>query len=252
MGKALWPALGAAILLAVPSTASAGVIRHASPDGMDTASTCTDGEQPCSLKRAVETVAMNGDEVVLAPGVYNPPSTVAISKPLTVHGQDGQPAPRVVRTAGQVFSVAGVERWPRSGRGDGRSDWHLVRGRAGDSAGGSRCSPERRGGDGQRQRSPRQPRPHRVPHGRAVLASYGVVHLVNVTAVATDPGSSAVYGDSAVGGICVPSSRIEIDATNVIARGGAYDFDIPPAAAGAATCLPRWRHVVLELPPREV
>ena len=107
MGKALWPALGAAILLAVPSTASAGVIRHASPDGVDTVSTCTDGEQPCSLKRAVETVAMNGDEVVLAPGVYNPPSTVAISKPINVHGQDGQPAPRVVRTAGQVFSVAG-------------------------------------------------------------------------------------------------------------------------------------------------
>ena len=120
MGKALWPALGAAILLAVPPTASAGVIRHASPDGVDTVSTCTDGEQPCSLKRAVETVAMNGDEVVLAPGVYNPPSTVAISKPINVHGQDGQPA-RPGRSHGGTGFLRG-RGWNaglRSGRVDG-------------------------------------------------------------------------------------------------------------------------------------
>jgi hypothetical protein len=60
---------------------------------VDSVSTCTDGEQPCSLKRAVETVAMNGDEVVLAPGLYSPPSTVSISKPIYVHGEAGQRLP---------------------------------------------------------------------------------------------------------------------------------------------------------------
>ncbi|MET0510584.1 MAG: choice-of-anchor Q domain-containing protein [Thermoleophilaceae bacterium] len=228
MGKALWPALVAAILLAVPSTASAAVIRHASPDGVDTVSTCTDGEQPCSLKRAVETVATNGDEVVLAPGVYSPPSTVNISKPIFVHGQDGQPAPRVVRSAGQVFGVAGggTLAYVQAESVGPVLDVVSVAERVTvlSAAGASMSSAVTVHGGGILRDSFVRAE---SPNGRAVLASYGIVNLVNVTAIAIDAGSSALYTDPSVGGICVPDSQIELHATNVIARGGKYDVDVP-------------------------
>jgi hypothetical protein len=37
----------------------------------------------------------------------------------------------------------------------------------------------------------------------------------------------ALYTDPSVGGICVPDSQIKLHATNVIARGGKYDVDVP-------------------------
>jgi hypothetical protein len=65
------------------------------------------------------------------------------------------------------------------------------------------------------------------PKGRAVVASYGIVNLVNVTAIATDAEASALYTDPSVGGICIPDSHVDLNATNVIARGGKYDVDVP-------------------------
>src|SRR6185436_1308932 len=105
MGKGIWPAVAVGLALVLAAPASAATMRHASPDGVNSGSNCTDGEAPCSLKRAVEAVAMDGDEVVLAPGLYEPPSAVAISRPISVHGQAGQPRPRVVRPSGLVFTV---------------------------------------------------------------------------------------------------------------------------------------------------
>ena len=236
MGKALWPALAAAILLAVPSTASAGVVRHASATGVDSGSSCTAGEPPCSLKRAVETVAVAGDEVLLAPGLYEPPSQVSISKAILVHGAAGQPRPRVVRPTAGVFSV--------SGNGT-LADVQLeapvevltvssVAERVTVLAGPGSPLPTPRGavsladGGVLRDSVVRT----EATDGRAVFAAHGFADLVNVTAIATDPGSSALYAFSAVGGICVPDSQIELYATNVFARGGKFDVNVPHVCHG--------------------
>ena len=71
--------------------------------------------------------------------------------------------------------------------------------------------------------------------------------------VATDPGSSAVYGDSAVGGICVPSSRIEIHATNVDRPRRPVRLRHPaPLRRGQQRAFRGGEHDALELPPGEV
>jgi hypothetical protein len=229
MGKALWPALAAVLALTLTPGASAADVRHASPTGVDSGSTCKDGEPPCSLKRAVETVAVNGDEVVLAPGVYSPPSTVAISKPIHVHGEAGQPAPRVVRTTGQVFSVAGGGTLAyvkaESVGAVINMGVSVVERVAVLSAAGASMSSAVFVHDGGTLRDSFIRA--ESPNGRAVFANFGVVNLVNVTAIATDAGSSGLYADATVGPFCESNSQIEVHATNVIARGGQYDIDVP-------------------------
>ena len=239
MGKATWPALAAALTLLLAPTASAATTRHASPDGVDTVSTCTAGEPPCSLKRAVETVAVAGDEVVLAPGVYSPPSNVSISSAIDVHGERGLPAPRVVRPSGQVFGVTGggtlVDVRMESVGPVLVTSTAVVERVTVLSAAGASMAPAvtMRNGGVLRDSFVRA----ESPNGRAVFATFGFPELVNVTAIATDPGSSALYTDPTVGGICVPNSQIELHATNVIARGGKYDVDVPHVcgASGSAS-----------------
>jgi hypothetical protein len=239
MGKATWPALAAAMLLTFAPSASAATVRHASPTGGNTG-TCTDGEPPCSLKRAVETVAVNGDEVVLAPGLYEPPSTVGISKPIHVHGEAGQPPPRVVRSASNVFSVTG---------GGTLSDVQL-------EAPGSVLTV---GSVAERVTVLAGPAPGSPPpsfpigavtvtnggvlrdslvrteatYGAAVYGVFGVMHIVNVTAIATGSGGDGLFTDSTVGGICLPNSFVELHAANVIARGGLNDVWVKPICGGS-------------------
>ena len=229
MRKATWPALAGALTLLLAPTASAATTRHASPDGVDTVSTCTAGEPPCSLKRAVETVAVAGDDVVLAPGVYNPPSNVSISTAIAVHGDRGQPVPRVVRTSGQVFGVTGGGtladvQMESAGPVLVTSAAVVERVTVLSAAGASMSSAvTMRNGGVLRDSFVRS----ESPDGRAVFANSGFPEVVNVTAIATDPGGSALHADPTMGGICVPSSQIELHATNVIARGGKYDVDVP-------------------------
>jgi hypothetical protein len=235
MGKGIWPALAVVMLLALAPGASAVTVRHASPTGGN-AGTCSDGEPPCSLKRAVETVAVTGDEVILAHGLYEPPSQVIINKAITVHGELGQPRPRVVRSAGGVFSVAG---------GGTLSDVQL-------EAPGSVLTV---GSLAERVTVLAGPAPDMPPKeavratdggilrdsvvrteataGHAVHAAFGVIRLVNVTAIATDPGSSALYADSKSGGICLPQSYVEVHAANVFARGGRYDVWVDHLCGGS-------------------
>jgi hypothetical protein len=237
MGRVTWPALAAALMLfPLAPAASAGTIRHASPDGVSTGN-CTDIEPACSLKRAVETVAVAGDEVILEPGLYNPPSAVSINKAIHVHGQGGQPAPRVLRPTGLVFVVGGggTLAYVRAESPDRVIDTSSVVERvtvlaaAGTVAKAAAVTMSN--GSVLRDSLVRT----ESPQGRAVYASYGVVHLVNVTAIATASDSSALYTDPSVGGVCVPDSRIELHAANVIARGGLYDVDVPHLCGGSTS-----------------
>jgi hypothetical protein len=244
MGKALWPALAAAILLAVPSTASAAVVRHASPDGVDTVSTCTDGEPPCSLRRAVETVAGPGDEVVVTPGTYNLTAPLSVGQNVYIHGQDGQTRPRVVSTAPVVFGMSRFAGGARlsslqleapgqvvdtaqldTGEAPSVAD-HLVVlagpasvGAAADMAGGWTL-----------QDSVVRTE---ATNGIAVNTFGGSVRVRNVTAIATDAGGVGLVADGATGELCVPPTfGVDTHAVNVIARGGASDLKLAFVCSG--------------------
>jgi len=241
MGKGIWPALAAALLLAFAPSASAATIRHASPTGGNTG-TCTDAEPPCSLKYAVETVAVDGDDVVLAPGLYEPTSLVNISKAIRVHGEAGQARPRVVRATGEVFLVGG---------GATLSDVQLesVGTVLNDASIAERVTVLGRPGPA--------PLPGAFPPsaarisngsvlrdslvwteadgGAAVYSTNGVTHLVNVTAIATDAEGIALFTDSSTGGICLPESSVELHAANVIARGGKYDAEVRHICGGSGS-----------------
>jgi hypothetical protein len=236
MGKGTWPALAVGLALILAPPASAGTVRHASPGGVDSGSNCTGGQAPCSLTRAVETVAVDGDEVVLAPGDYEPPSVVDITNEISVHGEAGQPRPRVVRAAGPVFTVSGggtlseVRAEAPGSVISTSSTVERVTALAG-PAGGTPTAILVTGGGLMRDSVVRT----QAANGRAVTAQFGVVNLVNVTAIGTGSGSSALYADSTQGGICVPTSQIELHATNVIASGGQYDVNVPHVCGGSGS-----------------
>src|SRR3954471_7595436 len=84
----------------------AGAVRYAGPSG--SGAPCTEAA-PCDYETAIEG-APAGDEVVLLPGDYGSAAaplsnTVSTSTAnLNVHGQDGQPRPRIFSSAG--FSLA--------------------------------------------------------------------------------------------------------------------------------------------------
>jgi hypothetical protein len=92
-------ALAAGLLLLIPAPAGAAR-RYASPDGKTTGrclsitSSATTG--PCTLRRAVETVADPGDEVVVLPGTYElGGEELRREGKLNIHGADGQPRPLI-------------------------------------------------------------------------------------------------------------------------------------------------------------
>jgi hypothetical protein len=243
MGKAIWavPAVVGVLLLAPP--AWAGTARYASPAGDDATSNCTAAEPPCSLRRAVETVAGPGDEVVAAPGTYNLTAQLNVGQDVYIHGQDGQPRPRVVSTAPIVFSFskyAGGARLsalqleaPGQVVDTTRLDDleppstadHLVI-LAGPAASGSAAN---MAGGWTLQDS--------VVHtdatnGIAVNTFWGSVRVTNVTAIASDAGGVGLAADDVVSGICFPPFGVDSHAVNVIARGGAYDLKVNFKCAG--------------------
>ncbi len=101
------------LCLAAPVAASAAT-RYAEPNG-DGPEPCLLAD-PCELTDAVEghvaANVVNGDEIVLLPGDYSTTDAVAPDDPnLKVHGQAGQPRPRIHTTAwaGVFLGIAGVQ-----------------------------------------------------------------------------------------------------------------------------------------------
>jgi hypothetical protein len=91
-------AAAAAIAVALLSSSSAWAGTppyYASPTG-STSADCTSAATACELQHAVG-VASPGSEVILAPGTYNLPTELFVSKPLEIHGTYGQPAPTLLR-----------------------------------------------------------------------------------------------------------------------------------------------------------
>jgi hypothetical protein len=107
-GRGLLALCAASIaLLVTASSALAGITRYASATGATMDSDCTSPNPadptnpPCSLRRAVETVAQTSDEVIVAPGSYNLGSpSLSIVKAINVHGQDGAARPQILSSSG--------------------------------------------------------------------------------------------------------------------------------------------------------
>jgi hypothetical protein len=100
------------LCLAVPAAASAAT-RYAEPAG-NGPEPCLQAD-PCEIHDAtvghVASDVVNGDEIVLLPGDYSTAETVSPDDPnLNLHGQPGQPRPRIVSTAsaGLFIGLAGI------------------------------------------------------------------------------------------------------------------------------------------------
>ena len=92
--------LAALVCLFAAAPASAAV-RNAVPGGSTTDLNCT--STPCTLKHLLEDVVTTNDEVIVAPGTHDVGSMGLHLKnnvtSVNIHGQDGQPRPRVTATA---------------------------------------------------------------------------------------------------------------------------------------------------------
>jgi len=97
---------GLALISAAPAVATT---RYAGPTG-DLDPDCTNQAAPCELQHAVETVAQNGDEVVVLPGNYNlGADKLEVSKVIDLHGAAGQPRPRLVTSAASYGVEVGAD-----------------------------------------------------------------------------------------------------------------------------------------------
>jgi hypothetical protein len=234
MGKAIWPVLAVVGVLLLAPPASAATVRYASPTGDNATSNCTATEPPCSLRRAIETVAGPGDEVVVTPGTYNLTAQLNVGQNVYIHGQDGQPRPRVVSTAPILFSFSKYAGGARlsslrlEAPGQVVDTTRLVDGApaiadhlvvfAAPGASGSAAA-NMAGGWTLQDSVVRS----EATNGIAVNTFTGSVRVTNVTALASDAGGVGLVADDVVSGICVPpfgvdpmrstSSRAEVRTT---------------------------------------
>ena len=89
-----------ALILAAAPAAAAAAPRYASPTGSNTAD-CPLSD-PCDLPNAMNGASTaDGDEVIVTPGTYTlSASNDVIDDSITVHGQAGQPMPRIQSSGG--------------------------------------------------------------------------------------------------------------------------------------------------------
>ena len=234
--------LALALIFAAPASA---VTRHASPTGVTSVSNCTDPEPPCSLERAVETVAVSGDLVLVEPGDYTLSGVLLVNnKRLEIRASQAN-APRVVSPSSPALQISG------SGAAGSRvadmrfeapSSSVVSTGPVGTESllerltlvGGSGST-----GIGVRLEANWVLRDSYVssagPDSVAVQGATDSSRAVNVTAFAPQSDSTAFEISPTVGGICVPPFTGALQLTNVIARGGQYDLSAPRVCSGAAT-----------------
>ena len=191
-----------------------------------------------------------GDAVIVATGDYALSSPLVVNKPIHVHGAAGQPRPRLVSSSpGAVnASGAGLTLSDLQIEGPGSSATAVVFGQT--LASGTSVLERLTvlGGPGANGSAVRVGRGWIVrdsfirttaPNGYAVIAfpsnAGNITRFVNLTAIATDPGGTAIFADTSTGGIWVPPFTIEVHATNVIARGGLYDLSVPNVCSGTSS-----------------
>ena len=101
MGKRLplWLLAAGLVLLSGPGSAFGAETRYAVPGGSTTDATCLSASASCSLRHVLEDVVQTGDEVIVIPGLHDSGTNGFAIKSgvsgVNIHGQDGQPRPRI-------------------------------------------------------------------------------------------------------------------------------------------------------------
>jgi hypothetical protein len=90
---AIASAVAVTVAFAAPAAAPASTL-HVEPNGSTTSTAC-DPSDPCDLIHAVETVAQDGDEVVVKTGIYEISQTLNVTDAIELHGAPGQPRPEI-------------------------------------------------------------------------------------------------------------------------------------------------------------
>lgn len=205
--------LTALAVAAVPSAASAAE-RHASPTGGGVG--CTSAV-PCSLAEAVK-IAVEGDEVIASPGDYPLTTTLEDQAKITIRGVPGQPRPRLLFSGpyqtglrlmnGSLLRDVEIEQAqpvPAVDTSGARLDRVVVKG----GGGINDCSVSLLNG---------LIRDSVVVADRSPICSLAFGYSTNtstyrnVTAIATEPGASAITLGA--------TGKVTASLTNVIAQGG--------------------------------
>ena len=228
-------ALGVAASLA--PVASAATQRYASPTGAGTA--CTSAS-PCSITQAI-TAASADDELIVNPGDYPLTATLKDPAQITIHGVAGQPRPRLLFNTpafdmpGLVLTHSSLLRYIELDQAGTNSNAALLAGGAkldqviAKSASGLTAEI----GSGIVRGSVFV---NSAPNGVALITSLSgdytttAVTYRNVTAIATASGGVAIM---AYAGYDMGPSTVNVEATNVIARGGPGGADLKAVAQGA-------------------
>ena len=213
-----WPSRGAPCLPRRPRPAT---VRYASPDWRRRRQQLHGGRAALLAQAGDRDGGRAGDEVVVAPGTYNLAVQLNVGQNLYIHGQDGQPRPRVVSTAPILFSFskyAGGARLSRLQARGARARWWTPPGswtaRPRRSPTISSCSrarqPQaRRGEHGRRLDAAGQRRAHRGPNGVAVNSLLRRRAPDERDRDRERRGQRWLVADELVGGICVPPFGVE-------------------------------------------
>jgi hypothetical protein len=224
---------------------AAAAVRYAAPTGIG-GEPCI-SRTPCPLAKAIEDAPNDGDEVVVRSGQYAITATISVEKKLNIHGEAGQPRPRLLPDSafsGQTLVLHG------GGPGEYRISRLEVQSKSlalhafngpsfisgllllGNGSGAGAAVFEYEGTSVLRDTIARA----NGQGARAVSATSGPLHLRNVTAIASGAGSVGVD----VAGTCffnqgacmAPQHDGLIVARNVIARGVAHDISATVVSSG--------------------
>jgi hypothetical protein len=237
----------AAVCMVVAPSALAATTRFAGPAGSGT--DCTQSA-PCALDEAVS-LSADGDEVVVLPGDYGSPqaplsSAIDLDTGVNVHGEDGQPVPRVFSSASNVFELfdaqahlrrIDVEQSGSSTTGavivdPGDASQLIVHTSATGSPFGTACGVYSETGPALLSDSVCSSSADGVPAILETISGSGFALssvIRNVTAVASGAGSAGLEARSGFG------ADLTVQATNVIARGGTTDVRASTSGSPAAT-----------------
>lgn len=104
--KFRWAVMLAVVLGSLACAAGASATtRYVTPGGSLSDPSCA-VTTPCNIEHAVNSVALDGDEVIVGTGGYTVTSTLSwTGKALNVHGQDGQPRPNVIAPVTVVYML---------------------------------------------------------------------------------------------------------------------------------------------------
>jgi hypothetical protein len=225
-------ALSASVVTLIAAGPASAATRYAEPGGDGPEGSCPQAD-PCDIQVAIEggSMASNvqpGDEIILLPGDYAVGSDEIdfLAQNLDVHGQDGQPRPRIVSSASSnaLFVTSGSVRHLEVDESSGARALFVqdavvedVVAHADATAGFSACDT----GNTVTIRDSVCWSEASGSLARGVGTSFTdgthALTLRNVTAIDTGTGSSGIHAEAAGG------ADITIDAKGVIAEGAAAD-----------------------------